>query len=155
MTSLVHGVAPTLVQCVPRPSERLACRVRAPSTKRKDVQKAGRVCSALSEPQPEGVLSTTRLVSRRQLGGLALLGSTLSSSRPVWADAVVQVQPQTLAEARGQLLDTIARGGGELEMERAIDLLAPFNPTPNPARSPQLQGEWRLLWSSQSAEVTR
>lgn len=42
-----------------------------------------------------------------------------------------------------------------MEVVQAIEYIAPFNPTPSPAQAPELQGEWRLLWSSQSAEVTK
>eukprot|EP00240_Pyramimonas_obovata_P014720 CAMPEP_0118933240 /NCGR_PEP_ID=MMETSP1169-20130426/11760_1 /TAXON_ID=36882 /ORGANISM="Pyramimonas obovata, Strain CCMP722" /LENGTH=218 /DNA_ID=CAMNT_0006875979 /DNA_START=343 /DNA_END=999 /DNA_ORIENTATION=+ len=87
---------------------------------------------------------------------MALVGGALSGAGPAWSQPKLTLtEPQTLAEARSQLLDTISAGGDYSEVERAIEYLAPFNPTPNPAQSPQLQGEWRLLWSSQSAEVTK
>lgn len=65
------------------------------------------------------------------------------------------VQPADAAQARAQLLSVIRGGGDESAVLAAIDWLAPFNPTAAPARSPQLEGEWRLLWSSATAEVTK
>lgn len=49
----------------------------------------------------------------------------------------------------------IKSGGGYEDVQAAIDQLVPYNPTANPARVPELQGEWRLIWSSATAEVTK
>lgn len=59
------------------------------------------------------------------------------------------------AALRQQLLSCISAGGSQEEVYKAIELLAPFNPTENPARSELLQGNWTLLWSSDAAEVTK
>lgn len=59
------------------------------------------------------------------------------------------------AATRQQLLDCIAAGGDFEEVESAIELLLPFNPVPDPVERGTLQGNWKLLWSSQTAEVTK
>lgn len=57
------------------------------------------------------------------------------------------------AAARDALLLAIATGAG---VERAIEELVPFDPARGRgARASELQGTWKLLWSSADAEVSR
>lgn len=68
---------------------------------------------------------------------------------------VAVAAPADAQQAREQLLAVIRGGGDENQVEEAIAYLLPYNPTDAPARAPQLEGEWRLLWSSATAEVTK
>jgi hypothetical protein len=94
---------------------------------------------------------------RRRAGQLLLSVATPVGAGELGAAAAAAavVQPADAAQARAQLLSVIRGGGDEAAVQAAIEWLAPFNPTSAPARSPELQGEWRLLWSSATAEVTK
>eukprot|EP00270_Netrium_digitus_P007951 TRINITY_DN2339_c0_g1_i4.p1 TRINITY_DN2339_c0_g1~~TRINITY_DN2339_c0_g1_i4.p1 ORF type:complete len:427 (+),score=68.97 TRINITY_DN2339_c0_g1_i4:44-1282(+) len=41
------------------------------------------------------------------------------------------------------------------EMKKVIEQFAASNPTEAPAKSPELEGRWRLVWSSQAADANR
>ena len=99
---------------------------------------------------------------RRRAGQLLLSVATpvgvvgeLGAAGAAAAAVPAVVQPADAAQARAQLLSVIRGGGDEAAVQAAIEWLAPYNPTAEPARSPQLEGEWRLLWSSATAEVTK
>jgi hypothetical protein len=55
--------------------------------------------------------------------------------------------------ARQALLDAIAAKKGDDEVIAALRKLAEENPTPSPAKSPTIFGEWKLLWASSNAEA--
>ncbi|KAK3247394.1 hypothetical protein CYMTET_43106 [Cymbomonas tetramitiformis] len=92
-------------------------------------------------------------LSRRHVGQAMLAagyGGGAATALPAYA-----APPVDAADARAQLIATIKGGGDSAQVQNAIDGLVPYNPTPDPARSPQLEGTWRLLWSSDTAEVTK
>mmetsp|Transcript_16685 Transcript_16685/g.23007 ORF Transcript_16685/g.23007 Transcript_16685/m.23007 type:complete len:275 (-) Transcript_16685:90-914(-) len=115
-----------------------------------------RVCAHAQDIQRE-----TLKVSRRDLAKTAMLSvASATCQLPLMQAGVAMAlpakdPPTSQAEARQQLLETISSGGDSKEVQLAIDNLVPFNPTNEPARSPKLEGEWRLLWSSDVAEVTK
>uniref|UniRef100_A0A061RTJ7 Plastid lipid-associated protein/fibrillin conserved domain-containing protein n=1 Tax=Tetraselmis sp. GSL018 TaxID=582737 RepID=A0A061RTJ7_9CHLO len=93
-------------------------------------------------------------LSRRQLAfGLVSAAAAACNS----ASDAFQVKDfgNDYESTRQQLLDCIASGSDYDEVEAAIRRLTPFNPSPQPAQSEILQGNWKLLWSSQTAEVTK
>lgn len=55
-------------------------------------------------------------------------------------------------DLRQQLLDAIADKKG---VQEAIDRIAAVNPTPKPNKSDKVDGRWKLLWSSDVAEVSK
>eukprot|EP00873_Tetraselmis_striata_P002045 jgi/Tetstr1/422309/TSEL_013153.t1 len=95
------------------------------------------------------------VLSRRELGAVVAGGWAATLSPGAAGAFEVQDLGSDGAATRQQLLDCIAAGGDFEEVEAAIQLLLPFNPVPNPVEAGALQGNWRLLWSSQTAEVTK
>lgn len=55
-------------------------------------------------------------------------------------------------DPRQQLLAAIAAKKG---VQEAIDQIAEINPTPKPNKSDKVDGKWKLLWSSDVAEVSK
>lgn len=55
-------------------------------------------------------------------------------------------------DLRQQLLAAIAAKKG---VQEAIDRIAEINPTPKPNKSDKVDGKWKLLWSSDVAEVSK
>ena len=96
--------------------------------------------------------SSSLVLSRRNLLAGIAAGACVAPSGMAQAYPVADLGDDGAATRR-QLLDCINAGGAEEDVQEAIRLLAPFNPTPSLGQS--LQGNWKLLWSSDAAEVTK
>ena len=95
---------------------------------------------------------SSRVLSRRNLLAIATAGAAVAPSGRAQAYPITDLGDDGAATRR-QLLDCINAGGAEEDVQEAIRLLAAFNPTPSLGQS--VQGNWKLLWSSDAAEVTK